>query len=107
MAEQKKPKAIMHEKWQGTCAESMVCVSENMANCILFFNIISPGSGTALASCLDENGCNCNTYGLAMLQAILVACVVGWIWAIKWACEVKTYNVARLAFIAGGGTQQV
>merc|ERR1712166_283341 len=41
---------------------------------------------------------------LAMLQAILVACVVGWIWAIKWACEVKTYNVARLAFIAGGGT---
>ena len=93
-----KPKVFIHEKWTGTCPESMVCVDACKGNIILIFNIISPGTGTLIASCLDEQGCNCQTVLLSILQALLVPlCFVGWIWAIKWSCDVKTWNAARIA----------
>ena len=98
-----KPKAIVHEKWTGTCAESMVCVSEGQANCILWLNVLGVNFGTFIASCLDENGCNCQTYMLSVLQGLLAGVLIGWIWAIKWGCDVKEWNKARLAYIAGGG----
>merc|ERR1712070_443848 len=98
-----KPKAIVHEPWTGFCAEAMVCVTDGKAQCILCLNIFFPGFGTEVASCLDENGCNCNTFGLSFLHSLLAPCIIGWYMAIKWACDVRDWNRARAAYIAGGG----
>ena len=98
-----KPKAVVHEAWTGTCPASMVCVSENGALCILIANIFGVNLGTLIASCMDENGCNCQTFLLCWLQGALAGIIIGWLWAIKWAMDVKDWNKARLAYIAGGG----
>ena len=83
-----KPKAVIHEKWVGTCPESMVCVSDGQAKCIMILNIIAPSFGTFIASCLDQNGCNCQTYLLSILQSLLTPIIIGWIWSAKWGCAV-------------------
>ena len=99
-----KPQAVIKEPYVGTCAEAMVCVSNGTADCILILNVIAPTLGTTLASCLDENGCNCKTFLLSVLQSLLVSVLgLGWIWAIMWGCEVKKWNKERHEFIEGNG----
>ena len=91
----------MSAKYEGVCAGAMVEVSEKQANIFLCLNIFFPTFGTLCASCCNKNGCNWTTFGLCLLQGLLVGIIVGWIWAIMWSLEVKNWNLKN----AGGGAE--
>ena len=90
-------------KYEGTCAEAMVEVSEGQANAILCLNIFFPSFGTLCASCCNKGGCNWKTFGLSLLQGVLTGIIIGWIWGIMWALEVKNWNAKNAGGAAEGG----
>ena len=90
----------MSEKYEGTCADAMVDVTEGQCTCIIIGNIFFPCSGTFFASCCNKGGCNWTTLGLSLLQGLLCGILIGWIWAILWAYEVKNWNQKK----SGGNT---
>ena len=99
-----KPKAVIKEEYIGVCATAMVCVSNGTADCLLCLNCIFPTFGTFIGSLLDENGCNCQTFLLCILQSLLCSVFgIGWIWGIIWSCDVRSWNKDRNEFIIGGG----
>ena len=89
---QQQSNAPQKENTLGCCPESMVEVSDCMALTLLILQCISPGTGAFYGSCLDRKGCNCNAFGVSLLQSGLAALIVGWVWSIMWGCAVRTYN---------------
>ena len=72
------------------CKKSMVEVTPCQANLILFFNIILPGFGTLLSSCMDKKGCNCTAFWVAVAQFITFPILfAGYIWAIMHSCSIR------------------
>jgi hypothetical protein len=50
---------------------------------MLILNIVWPGFGTALNSCMGKKF-NATTFIVAILQIILSFIFIGWIWSIWW-----------------------
>ena len=77
------------EKKDHCCPQADVDVSEQVGMIVFILNIISPGTGTLVAACLNKSGCNCQTALLSFGQALLVpVCCVGWVMAIMWGKRV-------------------
>ena len=71
----------------------MIDCSETAAMVILILNIVFPGFGTLISSCLDRNGCNCSAVCLSFLQAFTIPlCLLGWVWSIMWGIRVHAHN---------------
>ena len=79
-----------NEKPMPHCPESAVDVSETAAMVIFVFNIISPGFGTLISSCLDRKGCNCTAFLVSYLQGFaVILCLYGWYWSIMHGIAIK------------------
>ena len=79
-----------NEKPMPHCPESAVDVSESAAMVIFIFNIISPGFGTLISSCLDRKGCNCTAFLVSYLQGFaVILCLYGWYWSIMHGIAIK------------------
>ena len=88
-----KPRAVEHEAYEGWCAKAMPCLTNGQASCVSVLTIFFAGWGQWIAACLDENGCNCDTFLCGILSNVIP--LAGWIWAIYWGCECKKWNKAR------------
>ena len=60
----------------------MVDIKETYAIICLVFNVVNPGFGTLVSSCMDRNGCNCSALAVACAQCMTAGCIIGWIWSI-------------------------
>ena len=98
---QEKPRAPEHKPAEGFCAKAVPALSDGHSTCILVVAIFFGPLGLWFASCMDENGCNCDTFLLGLLMGFLP--FLGWFWAIYWAWTVRAWNIERNAWIAGGG----
>ena len=101
---QEKPRAVEHEPFVGFCAKAMPCLTDGQASCVSCLTIFFGGFGQWIAACMDENGCNCDTFLLGILSGLVP--LGGWIYAIMWGCECKKWNKARNEFIAGGASKR-
>lgn len=65
--------------------------SKCMAIVLLVLNVIWPGLGTAIMGCLSPNFLVENLV-IALLQFLLLFCLIGWIWSIMWGvfCLMKS-----------------
>ena len=81
---------------QGFCSDAMVDVSETGGLVILILNIISPGFGTLISSCMDREGCNFSAFCLAWLQSLLVfVCLLGWVMSIMHGLKVYEFSKGK------------
>ena len=75
----------------------MIDCSESAAMVVLILNIISPGFGTLISSCLDRQGCNMSAFFLAFGQSFLViVCLLGWAMAIIHGLNVYNFNKGKV-----------
>ena len=82
---------------RGCCPDAIIDCSESMATVILILNVLSPGLGTLISSCVDRNGCNCSAFFLAWCQAFLtVVCFLGWVMSIFHGVNVFNYNKGKV-----------
>jgi hypothetical protein len=65
------------------CIESaQVEVSEFMGLVIFILNIMSAGLGTFISGFIDAKGVNCAAIFVGILQTLLAAFLIGWIWGV-------------------------
>lgn len=70
----------------GGCMETIVPVAGLPGFCLLLLNIFFPGVGTMLSSCMGGRGFVGTQFMIGILQLLLAATIVGWIWSIWWGC---------------------
>ena len=87
-----------------SCGRYIPRVSTCSAIMVLIFNILFPGFGTMLLGCCVCNECCC-WFWVGMAQSWLACVIVGWIWAIVFACQAIT--VSNYPVMATAGVVQV
>ena len=88
---------MVSQTYTGCCADAMIDCSETTGMIILILNILWPGFGTFLSSCLDRNGCNMSAFCLSFAQAFLVVvCFLGWAMSIIHGLAVYNFNKGKL-----------
>ena len=80
-------------EYVGFCSKAMPIVTNGQATCILVSSIVFGPLALWFAACMDARGCNWNAIGFGLLMGFLP--IIGWIWAIVWACECKKWNEKR------------
>ena len=79
------------------CPQADVEVTEQVGLIVFILNVISPGTGTLVAACLNKSGCNCQTALLAFGQSFLVPiCCIGWYMAIVWGKRVHEESKGKV-----------
>ncbi len=58
-------------------------LSKTIAIIILIINVIFPGVGTMLLSCIGGEFKKEHLF-VGLIQMVLAICVIGWIWSILW-----------------------
>ena len=66
------------------CTGSIVHVNGPAGCVILLLNIFFPGVGTMLSACCGGAGCVTEQVFVGILQLLLAATLIGWIWSIWW-----------------------
>jgi hypothetical protein len=67
-------------------------VPEKCACFLLTLNVILPGTGTMLQSCLGKDGCRVGTFFVGLLQMMCTALIFGWFWAVWHSMMVKAVS---------------
>ncbi len=57
-------------------------VNETLGLLCFILNIVLPGIGTIVAGIANKEGLNCKAVLIGVVQMLLVALVIGWIWSI-------------------------
>ena len=71
----------MFEKWQ---AEIPAVKGELICIILWFLNLVAPGWGSCLVSCLGDKDCIVSQVIVGILQMLTAGCIVGWVWSIWW-----------------------
>mgnify|MGYP001614355122 CR=1 FL=1 len=78
--------------YEGCCSDAMIHCSEGTALLLFILNILLPGFGTLISSCVDIKGCNCMAFFVSLCQGFLAQVIIGWIWSIVHGFNIYEFN---------------